>query len=152
MKKIIIVSSIGFASAILLGTGCSSLSTNSGVTNVITPANLQLAAENGTYLALEKYPQLVQPLEATVTGITNATAGGTLNINATTLTGTLNQLGFGGLANQPGAALLLDDLSALTAQIDQQAGTNSIINNTNIVPDLNAIASGISRGIQIYKN
>jgi hypothetical protein len=148
MKKVIISVS---SACILSLVGCAGLSGGSGVTNLITPATLQLAAENGTYLALEKQPQLLQPFEAVVTGITNSTAGGTFTLSTTTLTSTLAQLGFSGLANQPGAALLIDDLSGLTTQLDEQLGTNSITSNTNFVPDLNAIASGMERGIQIYK-
>lgn len=153
MKKIALalIAAIPFSVMIFVTafqSGCVSTPTAS---SIVTPQALQIAAENGTYLALQKQPQLLQPLEAVVTGITNATAGGTFQFTGAGLTGTLNQLGFGGLANQPGAALLMDDLSAATALYDQQQGTNSIWSNTNIVVALNAVAAGINRGIQIYK-
>lgn len=119
--------------------------------SLVTPDSLKLLAENGTYLALEKQPQLKQPLAAAAVAITNATAGGSFQLTGATLTGTLNQLGFGGLAKMAGAPLLLDDLTAATALYDQQQGTNSLANNTNLVAALNGVAAGIQRGIQLYQ-
>jgi hypothetical protein len=146
---------IAIAGALLLAcylfTGCASTGINSAVTTLETPATLQILAENGTYLALQKQPQLLQPLQAAVTGITNATAGGSIQLTGASLTGTLNQLGFGGLANLSGAPLLLDDLTAATTLYDAQQGTNSIGSNTNLIAALNAVAAGMERGIVIYK-
>ena len=139
---------IAIAGALLLAcylfTGCATTPTAG---SIVAPLAVQTVAEDGTFAALTKYPELKAPLEAVVVGITNATAGGTLNLGATTITSTLNQLGFGGLAKLPGGELLMDNLTPVLAQIDTQLGTNSIANNTNIIPYLNGIDLGMAKGI-----
>lgn len=142
------IAALTFTAALIAG--CHSAPTAANVGAVVTPLAVQTVAEDGTFAALSKYPQLKQPLEAAVVGITNATAGGTLNLGTSTITGTLDQLGFGGLATQPGAELLMDNLTPLLTQIDAQLGTNSVANNTNLVPYLNAIAGGMQKAIKIF--
>lgn len=146
MKKLANI--IGVSCMISLMYGCTTTPT---VSSIVTPLSLQTVVEDGTFAALTKYPQTMPAFEAVYVGITNATAGGTLNLGTSTISSTLNSLGFGGLANQPGAMLLMDNLTPLIAQLDTQLGTNNPANNTNMIPYINAVASGMERGIQLIK-
>lgn len=133
--------------------GCASTGgSGSAVSPVQISQDLHFVAENGTYIALQKQPAVLPTFELAVSAITNATAGGTLNLNATNLVSALNSLGYGGLANIPGASLFINDINFAASQFDAQipAG-NNVLNNTNLVPALNAIASGIQAGIADYK-